>query len=245
MQDPRAAPLRERGVIGDHGPGADRDGVHPSTQPLDKGAGWAPADPARLAARRRNPTIEAGRELQRGEGAPALDARHEAGVEPPAVLRERAHRDLQASPAQLADALARGSRIGISHADYHFADARRQHRIDTGRCTTLVGTWLQRHVERGAVRGPSGPRQRHGLCMRTTGARVVPLGDAPASPGNHAAHQRIRGRPAAGACGQPERLTHEDPVCFRRPRPTHCARGRSRRARPETPRWSGSRGTRR
>ena len=105
------------------------------------------------------------------------------------------HLDRDAGSAQFCVALPGHQRIGILDRRHHARDAGGYHRIGAGRRLADMRARLQRHIERGAARGVSRPRQRLRFGVRTSACL------RPATADNDAIfdHDRPDGRIGPGA----------------------------------------------
>ena len=124
---------------------------------------------------------------------------------------QHAQADVEAGPAQSANALAVDDRIRVAATDVDPTDARLDDRVGAGTAASSVAARLERHRDRGtaqrcSTRPTHGTPQGNHLGMLTLRARRAPTQHAPVAK-HHGTDARARKRPTL--C--PPSLLHREP----------------------------------
>ena len=105
--------------------------------------------------------------------------------------------------------MPRDDGIRITERRYDARNARRDHRFRAGSRTPVVGTRLERYIERRPAREFPRHAQRMNLRMRLARHAVPTAPDDDAVPHDHRAHQRIWRRAPARELCKVQRLPHK------------------------------------
>ncbi len=205
-------------MIGDRGARTDHDRLRVGAQFVRVGACEVSGEPARRSVGRRDPTIDAGRNLGDHEGT--------AGAAMVQIWRQRSRRascadaDGHVDPrgAELSESGARHVRIGIFERGDHSGDPSRDQRVDTRRGASPVRTRLERDVGGGAAGAVAGLGQSADLGVRSTGRFGGTDPDDLAVADERASHPRIGRTSTAGGLAGCERLLHRFVVAHGVPR---------------------------
>ena len=149
----------------------------------------------RLRRRRRNLPIQRHRRLQRHQRRTVPNVARESLIQPPRLLFQSPHFNMNARRAQLLKSHSADLRIRIVHRGDNTMNARGNQRIGARRCATLMRMWLQIDVERSAASlFPGGFQCQHlGMLHASVGVDAS-ANNVPVSIGNHRSNIRIRRR---------------------------------------------------
>ena len=222
----------EQRVVGHHRVDAHGDGGQAVAQLVGIAAGLGAAHPAGVARRAGDLAVGAHGPFRHHVRGFAADVAEEDGVELVAFAAQRVLVHADAGFAQLGRSLARHQRVRVAAAHHHARNAGGDERLgargllagvaarlerDVGRCAACMatsrvggrrgfGVLCIRLVVGGATRAVG---KRVALRVRLPALLVQALADDAAVAHEHAAHQRVRVRPAPTAPGQLDGAAHE------------------------------------
>ena len=176
---------------------------------MDAPARRRAADPAGVAPRGRNASVECRRQFQGHERPARPHPDHESFVDAPARGAQHAGRHRHAGPPQAPDAAAAHARVRVRHPDDHASDAGLDQRVGARWGTAVVGAGFQIDVHRRTAHRRGRGAQRLDLGMRPARPPVIALADHAAPAHEHRADQGVRARAPTRPDGQIERAAHE------------------------------------
>ena len=207
-------------------------------QPMPRPTRLRPGDPPAVPAPRRDPPVQAARQLERDHRPPPLHPRQEPRRHRPRLVPEHALDDLDPGRPQPRHAPPAHPGIRIAAPHHHPRDPRRHQRVRARRCRPEMAARLQRHGGAPAPRRAARHRQRPRLRVRPAALRSPPPPDDPPVRRQHdAPHRRVRPGRAQPAPRQPQRRAHRCNI-------VHDATMWGARASPGRPRSPGPRGSR-
>ena len=162
-----------------------------------------------LAWSRGDAVVETGRHFHDDEGSTLADKREKRAVQAQCALAPDADLDGYALLTQKVEAAARDCRVGIFCRGNHSRDSRGRDPLRAGPCASGVRAWLERAIQRRAVRATARLVKRADFSVRAARLLVKPLThNRPVFADDDCADHRIRtGRPPAALC-EVERAFH-------------------------------------
>jgi len=207
-------PDRKLGVVAPHRAGAHHHRIGRGAQLVHGPPAVGAADPARVAAGRRDLAVERDGGLvgdQRQTGVVILEERRVL-LARPASPTLHLEVDGRAAVTQARQAAAVDQRVGVAQRDHGPPYPSRDERVGAGRRLARVAAGFKRAVERGAGGTVSRLCKRHRLGMGFPGAQVPAATDDLRAAHEHGADKRVGMRAAATSLGKLERFFHEDLV---------------------------------
>src|SRR5690606_18614657 len=205
---PARGSRRQERVIVEKGLGAGDDRIDSSAQAMARASRRLPRDPLRLAARRRDSSVEAHRPLEEDPRATGADPVAVGSVEPPGFAPQKAGGDLDSCRTESLRAFSVRHRVRIGARVDRALDAGGDDRVAARRCLTVMRARLERDVERRAARGFARIANRLDLRVRPAVTAMEPATDDAAATYDDGADERI-GRNALDALARElDRFSH-------------------------------------
>ncbi len=182
-QDPRqrAAPMelarRQQRIVGEDGPGADRDRVDLGAHGVRVPQRIVRADARALPRLRRHAIVEARRGFHDDERPMQGLEREIRAVQPERPLAAGSHRHVDALLTQKIEPAATDARIGVDCRRNHARDAGRRNTFDARAGSADVAARLERAVERRAARESPRLVERAHFRVRPACLLVISLSD--------------------------------------------------------------------
>jgi hypothetical protein len=167
---------REKRIVGQHGVGADRDRVDFGALPVQQAVRRRARQPHAFSTAP-DKSIRGDRDLGDDERPPSRHPCNERRDQATRLTFMHADTELNAMVAKIREAGAAHSRVWVAHRGNNSRDAGGHDPLDAWSRSTGVGAWLERAVERRALRARSGRVERDDFRVRTTGAQVGSLTD--------------------------------------------------------------------